>query len=405
MEDERILRFFIFGDIGHDGPCRSMVANAAVAMQEKWKTQKDEPLAQFVLTTGDNIYGSADDSAFDSLQKEMMDKLPLPWYFCLGNHDVKHEKYEWHRSKDGIKGKEGWSWHCPAPAYTLPESITMNLIDLHVINTNKLSKVKPTNPPGPAADFYTSNTSRWWREQKESLNDKLQKGNTRNDNKVVENSSFNRWQVVVGHHPAEYVYLSMKEHGLWGIRYFPTTFMRGNPKNMIDREGLAHMLRKGADLYICGHQHISAYMKLSNYGKHRPKEEQRCLFAIVGNSSKLDQDEGDFDDDFFGGKAYQIEEEIAKKHIARTESYANEVFTEEVTNSSNNTVPTTGTRLTVPRRPRTLSIPQNRRYLKEWSQAHTFGFAFAHVTTNCFKITFMEVYADGGFRESKSIEL
>ena len=109
-----------------------------------------------------------------------------------------------------------------------------------------------------------------------------------------------RWKVVVGHHPAEYVYLSRKEHGLWGIRYFSTTFIRGNPKNMMNRGGLAHILRKQADLYLSGHQHLSAYMKLSDSGG-RPKAEQHCLFAIVGNSSKLDQDEGDFDDDFFQG--------------------------------------------------------------------------------------------------------
>ena len=278
-----MLKFFIFGDIGHAGECRSIVADAAAQLQKNWKEQ-NETLAKFVLTTGDNIYGNSDESAFYNLQTEMMNKLPLPWFFCLGNHDVKKQKYEWHRSKDGIRGDSGWSWHCPSPAYTVPNDITMNLIDLHVINTNKLTKgVKRADAPGPAADFYTSTSERWWKEQKLSLEEKLK----RNGDINQDDSKNKRWQVVVGHHPAEYVYLSLKEHGIWGIRYFPTTFMRGNMKHMHKRVGLAHVLRRNADLYLCGHQHLSAYMKLSNHGNYRPKDEQRCLFAIIGNSSKL----------------------------------------------------------------------------------------------------------------------
>ena len=383
MESDQTLRFFIFGDIGHAGPSRSLVADAAMALQAKWKLQKEEPIAQFVLTTGDNLYGAADDAAFECLQKEMLDKLPLPWYICLGNHDVKSGKYEWHNARDGMKGRTGWSWHCPGPAYTVPEKLTMKLIDLHVINTNKLSKLMPTVPPGPAPEFYISKTFKWWREQKDYLNIKLKNGNNRNASKnFSKNIGDRRWQVVVGHHPAEYVYLSLKEHGLWGIRYFPTTFMRGNPKHMLDRGGLAHILRKEADLYLCGHQHLSAYMKLSESG-NRPKQEQRCVFAIVGNSSKLDQDDGDFDDDFFGGKAYQKEEMIAKRQLSMEKSNKD---IEQI-------------------RIRSLSVPKNRRYAKEWSQAHSIGFAVAYVTMERFKFTFMEVYADGGYSESKYFEL
>ena len=122
------------------------------------------------------------------------------------------------------------------------------------------------------------------------------------------------------------------------------------------------------------------------------------MFSIVGNSSKLDQDDGDFDDDFDGGKAYQIEEQTAKSHILRPDSYTNEVSSDEDknTNSYINAAM---------RRSRTLSIPKNKRYSKEWSQVHTLGFAYATVTRKSFKLTFIEVYADGGFRESKSVEL
>ena len=56
-------------------------------------------------------------------------------------------------------------------------------------------------------------------------------------------------------------------------------------------------------------------------------------------------------------------------------------------------------------RERTLSIPQNVRYEKEWCQAHTLGFAVACVARSYFKLTFMEVYKDGVCRESKTVEL
>ena len=315
-----------------------------------------------------------------------------------------------------MTGGAGWSWHCPAPTYTIPESVTMNLMDLHVINTNKLTKgVKRASPPGPAPDFYISNSQRWWKEQIISLQSKLSKENTINvDKKDTHGNKLHRWRVVLGHHPAEYVYLSLKEHGLWGIRYFPTTFMRGNPKHIHKREGLAHILRREADLYLCGHQHLSAYMKLSNNGKYRPKNEQRCLFAIVGNSSKLDQDDGDFDDDFVGGRAYQIEERFAKKQRERTDSFSKEVFSNGLTSklsrkrqsSSEDNAASSGEFSNVPHvRERTLSTSGHKRYEKEWKQEYTIGFAFARVTRNEFTITFIEVYKDGGYRESKTVKL
>lgn len=409
-----MLKFFIFGDIGHEGECRSVVADAAAKLQQNWKKQQDEPLAAFVLTTGDNIYGNADESAFVSLQREMMDKLPLPWFFCLGNHDVKKQKYEWHRSKDGLQGDSGWSWHCPAPAYTIPEDITMGLIDIHVINTNKLTKgVKRTIAPGPANDFYTSSSERWWKEQKLSLQEKLQK---RNREIRLDNPNHKRRQVVVGHHPAEYVYLSLKEHGIWGIRYFPTTFMRGHIKHIHKREGLAHVLRREADLYLCGHQHLSAYMKLSNHGKYRPKEEQRCLFAIIGNSSKLDQDDGDFDDDFDYGKEYQSEEKELKTIIANTGSraeYDSSIVGEDAADdhTSSSLLKDTGNLknnllYNIPKsRIRTISNSSNVRYEKEWKQVHTVGFAVACVTRTEFILSFIEVYRDGSFTESKTIQV
>ena len=45
------------------------------------------------------------------------------------------------------------------------------------------------------------------------------------------------------------------------------------------------------------------------------------------------------------------------------------------------------------------------RYEKEWKQVHTFGFAVACVTKTEFTLSFVEVYKDGSFSESKTVKL
>merc|ERR1711994_950067 len=102
-------------------------------------------------------------------------------------------------------------------------------------------------------------------------------------------------------------------------------------------------------------------MKLSGSG-NRPKSEQRCVFAIVGNSSKLDQDEGDFDDDFFGGKTFGAQDNNATCPIDNLE---HETLMQA----------------------RIISEPKNKRYVKEWSQPDTVGFAIARVTLDSFELT------------------
>ena len=116
---ERRLRFFVVGDIGEPGPERARVADAMGALLK-------EHQVSFVLTTGDNSYKTAgfDDAAFERLERDMLQKVPLPWLFTLGNHDVKPAGWDWHRTRHGATSHGagadggGWSWHCPAPAYT-----------------------------------------------------------------------------------------------------------------------------------------------------------------------------------------------------------------------------------------------------------------------------------------------
>jgi hypothetical protein len=281
------MRFFVVGDIGCAGIERARVADSMSKLNSESSQKCD-----FVIATGDNVYGSRSlDVEHSALVEEMLQKVPVPWFFCLGNHDVKGEKFEWHRRYSGSRGDSGWSWNCPCPAYSIDElspDLTCGLACITVINTNKLNKSNlwfgGGAPPGPSPGFYESDDKRWWREQKESLERRL-------------NDAGDRWKIVIGHHPAEYVAMNLTEHRIPGARYFKTTFMRGGRQSRKDRYGLNHILRRGADLYICGHQHVMAHMKLLEKPPKRPISETRCEFSIVGASSKLEQDPEDVEKD------------------------------------------------------------------------------------------------------------
>mmetsp|Transcript_30875 Transcript_30875/g.86165 ORF Transcript_30875/g.86165 Transcript_30875/m.86165 type:complete len:428 (-) Transcript_30875:101-1384(-) len=295
------VRFFVLGDIGHPGAGRARVATAMSRLQQAWQSGGELP-ASFVVSTGDQVYGPATGEAFDRLEAEVLCHLRLPWLACLGNHDVKRQYagWAWNNSRHGMRSASGWSWLCPAPAYSLDHACAGlgGPVDIVVANTNKYRGVRRLGPPasgeyigdgGPARPFYTSSDTSWWREQKRGVEDHFQ----------GESQRSRRWRVVVGHHPSEYAEESgvapMFEHRVPVARYFLSSFMRGGPISRSHRWGLSHVLRRHVDLYLCGHQHLMAHLRLASDGT-RPPEEQRCRYAIVGSSSKTDQDDGDFDD-------------------------------------------------------------------------------------------------------------
>ena len=178
---------------------------------------------------------------------------------------------------------------CPAPAYRGNDFLSAQqcppgLLEVFVINTNKLSKALPRAALGPAAGFYTARDAQWWKQQKESLRRRLA-------------ASPARWKVVVGHHPCEFVPCSVLEHRTPLVRYFAATFMRGGRKSRARRQGLSHVIGRQADLYLCGHQHLLASLSLDPRGAALPPDECRCHFAIVGASSQLDDDPDTSDDE------------------------------------------------------------------------------------------------------------
>jgi hypothetical protein len=274
--------FFVVGDIGHTGHNRSSVATAMQRLDAE-----SELKCSFVVTTGDNVYGQVpSESTLAELAADMMHKLPVPWFFTAGNHDVKAEKLAWHMRCNGATGttggSSGWSFCFPCPAYSISEQrpeLTRDVLDAVVISTNKLQSGWPRGgaPPALSPGFYDANDRLWWKQQKQSLTNKLQ-------------CSCAAWRIVFGHHPAEFVKFSLTEHKLPVTRYFLTTFMRGGAESRRHRQALNHILRRDADVYICGHQHLMAHMKLAALNSSRPQNETRCDFLVLGNSSRLDQD-------------------------------------------------------------------------------------------------------------------
>lgn len=168
---------------------------------------------------------------------------------------------------------------------------------------------------------------------------------------------------------------SLKEHLLPGVRYFFTTFMRGGwaSRKARPRWGLAHILRRQADLYVCGHQHLMAHMQLRP-SKSRPSEETHCHFAIVGNSSKTEQDVGDFDDelpasapggDWLGWLSW-LSGSLGRKDANAAEG------------GGHGETPAT-------------PALNPKRYATEWASMDTIGFALAEVSEARFKLTFFAV--------------
>lgn len=338
------------------------------ALQNQWIT-RDELPASFIVTTGDNIYqGTADEEAFQLLAREVLDLAPpLPWIIALGNHDIEGSKYRWHVERHGRKGDSGWEWICPSGAFALDYWFrswhlscghagvpVSELLDMFVVNTNRMRKMIRRNAPAPAQGFYSTTSKDWWKQQKASLSRLLARQG-------------GAWKLVVGHHPSEYVSLNFTEHDMFLARFFATTFMRGGRSTQKKRQGLSHIIRRGADLYLCGHQHLFSFMHLA-HSPHRPESETKCRFAIVGASSTLDEP-------------------------AETRS---------ATPCPVDVLPSS----TVHEEP-ILDTPENPRFQREWKAAPAFGFTVVELEPHLATIRFMvlsgptsvrEIYAHSWFR-------
>eukprot|EP01061_Rhynchopus_euleeides_P004593 TRINITY_DN1382_c0_g3_i1.p1 TRINITY_DN1382_c0_g3~~TRINITY_DN1382_c0_g3_i1.p1 ORF type:complete len:419 (+),score=127.45 TRINITY_DN1382_c0_g3_i1:147-1259(+) len=289
--------FIVVGDIGCPGEDRAAVARAIRALSDRQAEQGAPPM--FVLTTGDNLYDKTDtvlDSAraFNLLKQEMMDIVGLPWFFTLGNHDVGKDELQWHLTDWNIASTpppttagHPWIYLMPSPCYSLNDTLRHavaggapspfdSLVDIVVINTNKYNlgaKAPAVGDGGTGA--------RWWHYQKKWYSKRL-------------TASKAAWKIVVGHHPIEFIPLNRLEHQVPGVRFIPTTFMKGGPKSRIKGTSYRDVIGECSDLYLCGHQHLMAHLVREKGEK--PSKKGACEYAIVGSSSKTEGEAGSDDE-------------------------------------------------------------------------------------------------------------
>eukprot|EP00754_Rhynchopus_humris_P009877 Rhum_TRINITY_DN14096_c4_g1::Rhum_TRINITY_DN14096_c4_g1_i1::g.67420::m.67420/K14379/ACP5; tartrate-resistant acid phosphatase type 5 len=300
---ETSLVFYVVGDIGFPGAGRAAVADA---MRTLYDATPPAARPLFVMTTGDNLYekvggtkrGEADETAvFEALRAEMLSKLPLPWFFALGNHDVGEHEWAWHRrawneGADDRSPGEGWQFVAPAPCYSVNAAyeatqskasevadrvLPPGLVDVVVVNTNKYNRVARA----PGAGEGGAGTG-WWGTQKKWARSELKRSGA-------------RWRVCVGHHPIEYIPESMMEHVVPGIRYLPSTFMKGGPRSRLKGTSMRDVIAEGSDIYLSGHQHLMAHFKRAAEGPDDKKAS--CEYCVVGSSSKLEDGVGAPSDD------------------------------------------------------------------------------------------------------------
>jgi hypothetical protein len=274
----RAIKFFVVGDPGQAGGERSAVGRALAALQHQWREQ-GEVLASFAISTGDNVYGPHTDAAFEKLSADLLNPLPLPWIIALGNHDIIRTAFAWNHERHGMTGSSDaagagakWQWICPAPAfiadsYLTPAGCPPDLLSIFVINSNAFWRSSPVPAPG----FYESLGESWWKEQNSALVTHLE-------------ASTARWKIVVGHHPVEILTVGEAPAAAPTSRFVPDDHL-----SPLRRSELFQAIAARADLYIAGHQHLSAVLQVDRGAAGLPAADCRCAYAITGASSSLDQ--------------------------------------------------------------------------------------------------------------------
>jgi hypothetical protein len=218
------FRVLAFGDYGNGSKNQSDVA---VAM----KKYHDSKPFDFGITLGDNFYSKGMLSTRDPHWKEwwidMYDRLHVPFYASLGNHD--------------------WGY---------ADSPAAEVMFTQLSNTWKMPATYYTFTAGPA-QFFALDTNEMSRKQLAWLDSELRKSTA-------------HWKVVYGHHP---VY-SAGAHS-------------DNPALI---EQLLPLLRDRVDVYIAGHDHDMQHLKTeagvhffvaggAGAGLRKPTPGDRTLFA------------------------------------------------------------------------------------------------------------------------------
>jgi tartrate-resistant acid phosphatase type 5 len=220
--DKDAIRFLVIGDWGKNGQANQQ------DVADWMGIAADQNKAQFVLTTGDNLYccgvASVDDPqwmfSYENVYKAH--SLNMPWFACLGNHD-----YQGSIQAQMDYGKKSQRWKLPAPYYTFAKK------NLRII-------VMDTNPF--VQKYYTSETQY----------PELAKQDTTRQIQWLDSVLANAkedWKIVVGHHPI---------------------YTTGPHKNQQElHTQIKPLLEKyNAQIYFAGHDHTLQYNKVKDSKVH-----------------------------------------------------------------------------------------------------------------------------------------
>jgi tartrate-resistant acid phosphatase type 5 len=241
--NSQAAQFVAFGDAGTGSERQIAVGNA---MAEVCAARG----CDFALELGDNFYASGvtsvDDAQFQQKFETPYEKLKLPIYVTLGNHDNSRGPGEGSDNARGeyqveyhyLAGRASDKWRMPSRYYSFSWPATGTpLVEFFSLDSNPLTAI--VSDPDPQW-----NPLAYGAEQTEWLSDGLQKSRA-------------RWKIAFAHHP----YLSNGLHGNAGNydgvpEALPVT-TNGSPyKAMLNATLCQH-----ADLMIAGHDHDLQWLK------------------------------------------------------------------------------------------------------------------------------------------------
>ena len=186
------------------------------------KLIQKNPKIQSVILAGDNIYpngcSSVDDKQFITKFQKPYEKINLPFYLCLGNHDygtmMNNSKVQIQYSES--KQNTNHKWNLPHNWYS--QSF-------------------------PMCDFFFIDTNLEWlseSEIKKQLKDTIQ--NIKKSTK--------KWKILCGHH----TWRSVGGHGNAETQF--ESFMNDLLKQV------------PIDLYLCGHDHCKSIIQVGSHKTH-----------------------------------------------------------------------------------------------------------------------------------------
>lgn len=244
-QSDAVVRFVAFGDAG-TGSERQIAVGHAMA---------DVCAARgcdFAIELGDNFYASGvqsvDDEQFQSKFEIPYERLNVPVYVTLGNHDNSQGPGEGSDNTRGnyqveyhyLAGRSSEKFRMPARYYsfTAPAGSETPLVEFFSLDSNPLTAIVSDPDPDWNPESYGAEQLSWFTD-------------------ALKNSKA-PWKIAFAHHP----YVSNGLHGnagnYDGAPATPVLTTSGQPwKAFLE----ASLCAEGADLYLQGHDHDLEWLK------------------------------------------------------------------------------------------------------------------------------------------------